>query len=157
MLFWYGALTVVLVAWIFASPALDYRVVAVGAVLPVVERIAGGPWALHTLAAPVLTMTLVMVGFRGQRLRQRRWLGLPIGLFFHLVLDGTWARTALFWWPAFGVRVPSDELPGDRSWPLMLALEAVGVAVAVVFWRQQRLGVDGRWERLVRTGQLPRD
>ena len=94
------AFAIVLV--VFSSPALDYRLVMLGSVLPLVEVVAGAAYVLHTLLGAVVLLTAVMLGTVGRRLRRRQWLGLPIGVFMHLVLDGVWATTELFWWPFLG-------------------------------------------------------
>ena len=145
MFLWFLALSFVLVALVFDSPALDYRMVMLGTVLPVVELLAGGPWALHTLLAPLVALLLVMLFTRNRRLARRRWLGLPIGLFMYLVLDGAWLRTELFWWPVWGVRVDSGELPDFKPAALVIALELIGLAVGA--WAIRRYGLADR-ERL---------
>ncbi len=145
MFIWFLALSFVLVALVFDSPALDYRMVLLGSVLPVVELLAGGPWALHTLLAPLVVLMLVMLATGGRRLARRRWLGLPIGLFLYLALDGAWLRTELFWWPAWGVRVDSSDVPDFKPAALMIALELIGVAVGA--WAVRRYGLADR-ERL---------
>ena len=145
MFFWFLALSFVLVALVFDSPALDYRMVMLGSVLPVVELLAGGPWALHTLLAPLVVLVMVMLVTRGRRLVRRRWLGLPIGLFLYLVLDGAWLRTELFWWPVLGVRVDSGDLPDFKPAALLIAMELIGVAVGA--WAVRRYGLTDR-ERL---------
>jgi hypothetical protein len=154
MFFWFAGLSFLLVAWIFASPLLDYRLVMAGSVLPVAEKLLGGPWALHTLLAPVVAMTAVMVAWRGRRLRQRRWLGLPIGLFLFLVLDGAWTNTKLFWWPAFGWGI--GEEPGWRPFPALLLMEAAGLAALVIAIRRFGLVDESSRARFARTGHLPR-
>ena len=110
MLLWFAVLALVLVAQVFDSPNLDYRLVVLGAVLPVAEGVLGGPWLLHTLPFCGAVLFGVMLVARGRRLAQRRWLGIPIGLFAHLVLDGTWARTEVFWWPFAGTGALGDLL-----------------------------------------------
>lgn len=157
MLFWFAGLSFVLVAWVFASPAIDYRLVVLGSVLPVVEMLAGGPWALHTLLAPVAVMTLIMVVFAGKRLVQRRWLGLPIGMFMYLVLDGAWARTELFWWPAFGVRVDGDDLPNWESPGLLVVMELIGIVALGYGVRRYRLTEPAARALMVRSGRLTRE
>ncbi len=142
MFFWFLALSFVLVAAVFDSPALDYRVVMLGSVLPVVELVAGGPWALHTLLAPLVVLAVVMLATRGRRLARRRWLGLPIGLFLYLVLDGAWLRTDLFWWPAFGARVGGGDLPEFKPLAALIALELVGLAAGG--WAVNRYGLADR-------------
>lgn len=156
MFFWFLALSFVLVALVFDSPALDYRMVMLGSVVPVVELLAGGPWALHTLLAPLIVLVAVMLVTRGRRLIRRRWLGLPIGLFLYLVLDGAWLRTDLFWWPAFGAGVDSSNLPDFKPAATLIALELIGLAVGA--WAVRRFGLTDRERlRLFRTqGRLDR-
>ena len=145
MFFWFLALSFVLVALVFDSPALDFRMVMLGSVLPMVELLAGGPWALHTLLAPLVVLVTVMLATRGRRLSRRRWLGLPIGLFLYLVLDGAWLRTDLFWWPVFGVAVDSADLPEFKPAATLVVLELIGLAVGA--WSVRRFGLTDR-ERL---------
>lgn len=145
MFFWFLALSFVLVALVFDSPALDYRMVMLGSVLPMVELLAGGPWVLHTLLAPLAVLVVVMLVTRRRRLTRRRWLGLPIGLFLYLVLDGAWLRTELFWWPVLGARVNSGDLPDFKPLAALVALELIGLAVGV--WAVRRYGLADR-ERL---------
>ncbi len=157
MFIWFLALGFVLVALVFESPALDYRMVMLGSVLPLVELAAGGPWALHTLGASLVVLAVVMVATRGRRLSRRRWLGLPIGLLMFLVLDGAWLRTELFWWPVLGVEVGADDLPELKPVAALVALEAAGVVVGV--WAVRRFGLlDREALRLFCTqGRLPRE
>ncbi len=142
MFFWFAALSFVLVALVFDSPSLDYRMVMLGSVLPVVELLAGGPWALHTLLAPLVVMVAVMLVTRGRRLTRRRWLGLPIGLFLYLVLEGSWLRAELFWWPVLGASVDSSDLPEFRPLGALIILELVGLAVGA--WAVRRYGLTDR-------------
>ena len=146
MLIWFVVGAVVAVALVFESPAMDFRLVAVGAVLPVVEGVAGGPWLLHTPVAGVALLGGVMVVARGRRLVQRRWLGVPIGLLAQLVLDGTWTDTGVFWWPFAGL----DALGGSRvpefgRGAVGLLLEVVGLVGGAWAWR--RFGLDDRTAR----------
>ena len=157
MFFWFLGIGVVLVAWVFASPLLDYRLVMVGSVLPVVELIVEGPWVLHSLVAPVAVMAAVMLAFQGRRLKQRRWLGLAIGLFMYLVLSGSWRLTTTFWWPLFGWRPDGADIP---TWPplgLAVVMELAGIAA--LGWAYRRYGLDApaRRDRFVRSGHLSRD
>ena len=156
MLLWFAGLTFVTVAWVFASPAIDYRLVMLGAVLPVIEMVIGGPWALHTLLAPVAVMTLVMLVFRGRRMVQRRWLGLSIGLFFYLVFDGAWARTTLFWWPLFGARADAGDIPGWESPVVLVLMEVVGAVALAWAVRRYRLGEPDQRRLFLAEGRLDR-
>src|SRR5689334_4472680 len=96
---------------VFRSPALDYRLIMLGSVLPVGEVVLGGPRVLHTLLASVVLLGVVMLLTRERRLVRRRWISLPIGVMMHLALDGIWMQTAVFWWPFFGTDFGSGALP----------------------------------------------
>ena len=154
MLLWFAGLSIVIVWAVFRSPAVDYRTVALGAVLPVVEIVLGRPTVLHTLVlAAAVLVVVVLVTSRGRDAR-RRWMGLPIGLLLHLVLDGVWSDTDLFWWPAFGVRFADRPLPEVDRGLLDLVLEAAG-AVALVWWyRRFDLSDAPRRRTFLRTGQV---
>jgi hypothetical protein len=157
MFFWFLGLAVVIVWLVFRSPALDYRLVALGAVLPLADAVTGGVWVLHTLVVAVVGLLAVVVATRGRRLVQRRWIGVPIGMFLHLVLDGMWTRTEVFWWPAFGWELDGPLPEVDRA-PLVVAfMELFGALALVWFWRTFRLGEPANRTRFRRTGQLPRD
>lgn len=156
MFFWFLALSFVLVALVFDSPALDYRMVMLGSVLPMVELLADGPWALHTLLAPLAVLVAVMAATRGRRLARRRWLGLPIGLFLYLVLDGAWLRTDLFWWPVLGVDVASSDLPEFKPAAALIALELIGLVVGAWAFHRYGLADRGRLRLFATQGRLDR-
>jgi hypothetical protein len=156
VLIWFVVMSVVLTWWVFQSPALDYRMVALGSVLPLAELPFGaGP--LHSLAAPTLVLAVVMLVTRGRRLVRRRWLGLPIGMYLHLVLDLAWTRSGTFWWPFLGWDLgPGTAFELERGlWTLLMEL----VAVVVGVWAWRRFGLDdaARRRRFLRTGQLDRE
>ena len=133
MLLWFVGLSVVLVWLVFQSPALDVRFVAVGALLPWLDVVTGGAFVLHTLVGSVVVLAVVMLATRRRRLLRRRLLGIPIGMFLHLVLDGTWAdsRAVLVavprWRPLRRRRCP--EL--DRTLGVVVAMEVAGVVALV--------------------------
>jgi hypothetical protein len=155
---WFAGLAWLLVWRVFRSPAVDYRLVVVGAVLPSIDHLVGHATPLHTLLAPVVVLTVVMVVARGRRLTQRQWLGLAIGLFTHLVLDATWTDTDLFWWPLSGGDLADLEIP-EEGWPtaVVLVLEVVGAAVLVGLWLALGMTDRANRRRLLRTGHLPRE
>ena len=66
MFFWFAACGVVAVALVFGSSGIDYRVVALGSVLPLAENLTGSPWVLHTLAGSVVLLTAVMLVTAGR-------------------------------------------------------------------------------------------
>lgn len=157
MILWFAGVTFVFVWWVFRSPALDYRLVMLGAVLPVGEVVFGGPRLLHTLLAPVALLTVVMLATQRRRLVRRRWIGLPIGLLMHLALDGIWARVEVFWWPFAGRSFGDGGLPElGRSGAAVVLMELVGLGCLVWAWRAFDLGDRATRDRFLRTGRLDR-
>jgi hypothetical protein len=156
LFFWFAGVGWLLVVAVFQSPALDYRLVMLGTVVPLADAVTGGPWVLHTLLASVALLVIVMLATQRRRLVRRRWLGLPIGMFIHLVLDGAWTNTHVFWWPGFGSSFGHDRLPELDRGALSFAMELVGVAALVYAWNRFGLRAPEARERFLRTGQLPR-
>jgi hypothetical protein len=156
--FWFVGLSVAIVWLVFRSPALDYRLVALGAVLPLGDLVTGGVWVLHTLVAAVVVLLAVVLFTSRRRLLRRRWVGLPIGMFLHLVLDGMWTRTEAFWWPLFGWDALGERAPELSRGPVLLILGELAGLVAL-WWLVRTFDLaDGpNRERLIRTGRLPRD
>ena len=153
MILWYAGLALAIVWNVFRDPAVDHRLVVAGALLPdAVDLAAGHPAYAHALLAPVVVLTVVMAATRGRRLVRRRLLALPIGMFLHLVLDGTWTRGEVLWWPFLGTDLPD----GDLWPPLGLALleELAGAVALAWFVRRFRL-LDPEPRRIfVRSGRL---
>ena len=159
MFLWFVAAAVVGVYFVFDSAAVDYRFVAVGGVLPLVETLAGRPLVLHTLLGSVALMVLVMAVTVGRRVRRRQLLGVPIGTFVFLVAAGVWTRTELFWWPFAGLDgIGQPPMPAyDRPLPVLLLLEAVGGTALVWLVRRFDLGAEPQRSTMWRTGRLPRE
>lgn len=157
MVLWFVAPSILLVWAVFRSPGADYRTVAIGALLPLVELPFGEPRLLHSLSGAALLMVLVMVGFRGRRLAQRRLLGLPIGVLVHQVLDGAWADTHGFWWPFLGAGWSDSQLPELGRGGLNVVLELAGAAALVWMWRRFRLVEPDRRRTFLTTGRVGRD
>ena len=155
MLLWFAAGSAVIVWAVFQSPAIDYRMVMLGSVLPLLE-VPFGAGFLHTLLAPVLALGVVMAATVGRRLVRRRYLGIPIGMFLYLVLSGAWANTGVFWWPLGGGTLYDDPSPVVDHGAWSIALELAGIGLAV--WAYRRFGLEDRRrrERFLRTGQLDR-
>lgn len=156
MLLWFVILAPVLVAEVFRSPMIDYRMVALGAVVPLAEGLTGGPLIGHTLLGPVLALTVVMAVTQNRRLVRRRWLGVPIGMFMHLVLDGTWTSQALMWWPVFGTRFDADLPEFTRPAVVVVIMELIALGAGIWAWRRYALDEPKNRTRLFQTGQLQR-
>jgi hypothetical protein len=155
MLLWFAFGSIFGVWNVFQSPGLDFRLVAGGALLPLVlDAPFGAQSYAHTLCSAVVVLVLVMAltTGRGRRLRRRRLLGLPIGWFTGLVLSGAWAHKEVFWWPAFGWSRPSAPLLAP--WPVVIVEELLGAAAAWWAWSRFALADPARRQRFWRTGRL---
>ncbi len=158
MLLWPCGMALVVVWVVFHDPAIDYRVVVLGVLLPDIgDAPFAGTRVFHTLVFGVVLLTVVMVATRGRRGARRRWLFLPIGSFLHLVLDGMWTRAQVFWWPAFGWSL-NGRLPFvDHGAALLGAEEVAGALALAWFWWRFGLGEATNRSRFWRSGRLPRD
>ncbi|CAM8631112.1 hypothetical protein MCETE7_00688 [Acidimicrobiia bacterium] len=157
MILWFAGVSFVFVWWVFRSPALDYRLVMLGSILPIGDVVFGGPRLLHTLLAPVAVLTVLMLATQKRRLVRRRWIGIPIGMMMHIALDGIWARTENFWWPFFGTDFGSEGLPEfGHSFGVSVLLELVGAACLVWAWRTFDFSDKRTRDRFIRTGHLNR-
>jgi hypothetical protein len=114
---------------VFQSHGIDYRLVAVGSLLPLVLDIPFGYRAYgYTLLFAVVLLALAMLGTIGRpRLLRRRLLCLPIGVFAGLVLSGAFSNSELFWWPFLGSSFAHDALLPGTWW--VVGEELVGLAV----------------------------
>lgn len=157
MVLWFAGTSVVAVWLVFRSPAVDYRLVVLGALLPLVELPFGEPRVLHGLIGSVALLVLAMVLTPRRRLVQRRLVAVPIGTFLHLVVDGMWTDTRAFWWPFSGLGWSDHRLPElGRGW-FTVVLELVGAALLWWAWHRFRLDEAPRRARFWRTGQVDRD
>ena len=153
MLFWYVGVAVLFVYYVFRSSGVDYRLIAVGALLPLVVdvpflRVAYG----HTLVVGVGFLVAVMVATIGRpRLLRRRLVCLPIGFLCGLVLSGVWTNAEVFWWPAAGA-LPDDPLLPPA--PVVAIEELVGLGACAWIAVQFRLNERGPRAAFLRTGRL---
>jgi hypothetical protein len=154
MFLWFIGTAVVSVWYVFRDPRFDYRLLALGALLPDVIDLPGrhARWA-HSLTVAVGALIVVMLATAGRKPIRRLLLALPIGMLLHLVWDGTFASTKVFWWPFAGswgdVRVPTLQ----RGW-LNLAFEGVGALLLAWMWRRCELSKPEHRSALIRSGVL---
>jgi hypothetical protein len=154
VLLWFVGTAVITVWYVFRDPRFDYRLLIVGALLPELDALAGGMRWMHSLVFSVALLVVVMAVSVGRRSRRKLLLGLPIGTFLHLVFDGAWATTDVFWWPFTGAAIGDEPLPSaQRGW-WNVPLEAIGLAIIVWVWRSAGLSVAARRRAVLRTGRL---
>jgi hypothetical protein len=157
MLLWFAVLSIAGVVTVFRDRRLDHRLVAVGAVIPdlidgLTRRGRIGP--AHTLLGAVAVLVATMAVTVGRRPLRKRLLAVPIGWFAHLVVDGAWADTKGFWWPAFGAALDGRlPLVGRPLWA-NVAMEAAAIGVGVWLWRRTGLGEKAKRREFVTHGAL---
>lgn len=159
MVLWFAGMSLVLAWNVFRDPALDHRLVIVGALLPdlVDAATAGGTGVLHSLIGATALLVAVMVCTLGRRQLRRRLLALSIGVFFHLVLDGAWALSESFWWPLTGWPLGVESLPAmDRPLWLTVAMEVAGLVALIWAYRRFGLADSKRRQLFLRQGRLDR-
>lgn len=155
MLLWFLGASVATVWWVFRDDRFDYRVLALGALAPdVIDLAVGGATMAHSVNLSIVVLTIVMIATRRGSPTRRRWLALPIGMFLHLVFDGVFNNTTLFWWPLAGVDLSGVEVPSLARMGWNPVLEAVGLVLLAVMWRTHSLSRPDVRRRFVRTGQL---
>ena len=158
MVLWFGALAMAGTFLVFQDSALDYRLVALGALVPDLfdAIVARGVGPFHSIVVAVGVLMGVMVATVGRRSVRRRALAIPIGIFGHLVLDAAFARTNVFWWP-FAGRVAHGPVPSfGRPVALVVGQEVVGLAVGAWLWNRFGLRDQARRTKFAKTGRLDR-
>lgn len=155
MFFWFLGTAAITVWFIFRDERFDYRILALGALIPdVVDLPTGGAWVMHSIVTSVLVLGCVMAVFRRGSSRRRRWLALPIGMFLHLVFDGVFNNTSLFWWPLFGFDIGSVNVPSLDRMQLNIALEIIGVLMLWWLWNKNSLSNSDVRQQFIRIGRL---
>ena len=156
VLLWFVGTASLSVWLIFGDPRFDHRLLALGAVLPdLVDAPFGQARFAHSVVVAFALLTAVMlvtVG-RGRRDVRRRVLAVPIGVLLHLVWDGSFASTDVFWWPFTGSWGDVEAGSVARGW-WNVPLELGGLAMVAWLGRRCGLGDEARRRRFWTTGQL---
>ncbi|MDX2382174.1 MAG: hypothetical protein QNM02_20750 [Acidimicrobiia bacterium] len=158
MFFWFIGTAVVSVGFVFRDPRFDYRLLIVGSVLPVADGLLGGLFSgarpLHSLTVSVLLLAVLMLATRRGGPTRRLVLGLPIGMILHLVFDGAWTDTEIFWWPFTGLGFDDEPLPMVQRAGFSILLEIVGVLLCGWLARMNSLLSKSAMLRFLHDGQL---
>ena len=154
MLFWYVGVSVALVHRVFRSSGLDYRLVAIGALMPLIIDAPIGHMAYgHAFIVGVLLLALVMIGTIGRpRLLRRRLLCLPVGFLCGLILSGSFLHDQVFLWPLVGGGFGDVSLIPPLT--LLVFSEGIGLACLGWIWGRFGLGDSERRSLFVRSGRL---
>ena len=126
MLFWFIGTSIASVWSVFRDPKFAYRWVIVGALVP-----------MFSVVVVVAVLTAVMLLTIGKKVVRKNFLALTIGLFLHLVFDGAFLNTKMFWWPITGLSLHGYEIPFVERGLLNIPFEIVGVAL--IFWTKRQI------------------
>ena len=126
MFFWFIGTAVASVWSVFRDPKFAYRWVIVGALMPV-----------FSVVTVVGVLTAVMLLTIGKKAVRKNYLALTIGLFMHLVFDGAFLNTKMFWWPLAGFTIDGYSVPLLERGFLNIPLEIVGVAL--ILWTKKQI------------------
>lgn len=155
MFLWFIGTATIAVLFIFRDDRFDYRFLALGAILPdVIDGVTGGAWVFHSVLGSVAALVLVMAVARRGTARRRLGLAIPIGMFMHLVFDGAFNNTKVFWWPFAGFNFGGAPIPSFDRLALDVVFEIAGAAMLWWIWRENNLSVPSNRERFLRTGRL---
>ena len=155
MIFWFVGTAVLSVWFVFHDSRFDNRALIAGVLIPdVIDGVWGGARASHSVLGSVTVLVIVMFATIGRRPVRRRLLALPIGMFLHLIFDGAFANTNVFWWPVTGLSFDGARLPIVERGIMNIVLEAIGVLLCVFAWRRFGLADPQRRREFVSTGSL---
>lgn len=154
MLLWFCGMSFLIVWNVFHDGRIDQRLVMLAAVVPDLIDGPTGRLVAHAVVAPMALLAITVVATIGRRGLRRRLLAVPIGWLLHLVLDGVFNNTKVFWYPLAGGR-SSGRLPSfERSGVLTAVFEAAGGLALWWGYRRFGLGSPARRSLFLRTGQL---
>ena len=126
MLFWFIGTSVASVWSVFRDPKFAYRWVIVGALVPV--------FSVLTVVGFLVAVMLLTIGKKAVR---KNFLALTIGLFMHLVFDGAFLSTKMFWWPLAGLSLDGYAIPLIERGFLNIPFEIVGIAL--ILWTKKQI------------------
>ena len=126
MLFWFIGTSIASVWSVFRDPKFAYRWVIVGALIPV--------FSVVTVVGFLVAVMLLTIGKKSIR---KNFLALTIGLFMHLVFDGAFLSTKMFWWPLAGLSLDGYAIPLIERGFLNIPFEIVGVGL--MLWTKKQI------------------
>ena len=156
MILWFAGTAVLAVWYVFHDPRFDNRLLLGGVLLPDLVDIVwsapsfDGARGFHSVTMSVVLLVAIMLATYGRRPIRRRLLAVPIGAFLHLIFDGAFNDTDVFWWPFTGSSFAGARLPIIERGPVNIVLEVIGLALCVHAWRLFGLSDPAR-RRLFRT------
>ena len=150
MILWHIGIAVAIVYVTLGRRRIDFRMIALGAVLPDLVDL-GARRIGHSMLAAVVVSVVVIVLTRGER--RLSLFGLGVGWLLHLVGDAMWEIPKTFLWPAFGTEFGDTASDYSLSlWPLVG--ELAGALILWWFWVAFELGKGDRFRTFLRDGHL---
>lgn len=130
MLLWFIGTSVASVWSVFRDPKFAFRWVIVGALIPVFSVVT-------VVGFLVGVMLLTIGGSATKKVVRKHFLALTIGLFMHLVFDGAFLNTKMFWWPLAGFSMKGYALPLLERGFLNIPFEIAGVGL--ILWTKKQI------------------
>jgi hypothetical protein len=126
VLLWFVGTSIASVWSVFRDPKFAYRWVIAGALVPV--------FSVVTVVGVLVGVMLLTIGKKAVR---KNLLALTIGLFLHLVFDGAFLDTKMFWWPLAGLSLDGYAIPLMERGLLNIPFELAGIAL--IFWTKKQI------------------
>jgi len=138
MFFWFIGTSIATIWFVFHDKKFAYRLVVAGALAPdVIEVFLGRAGPLHSVVTMVAIMTAVMLITYGRKKSRSNMLAFVIGMFLHLVFDGAFANTKMFWWPISGLQFGDYALQVFDRGLINIPLEIIGVLL--ILWTRKQV------------------
>jgi hypothetical protein len=172
MILWHTATALFGFRWVFRDPLVDVRWLVTGALAPDVVDILIGAliWVRYFSSSEVFAHSLPVTAVVGvavllltdrSSVARRNLMVMMVGWLFHLLADGIWLQSRVFWWPFAGWEFPSYDLPFWKgAWvragsdPWRWVLEGIGLAYLSVVLRRGDLFTPHGFRRFLRSGVL---
>lgn len=108
----------------------------------------------HSFLLPVIALVVVMLATIGRpRLLRRRILCVVIGMFFALVLEGTFLHQQLWWWPS-SLHSTHKEISIFPTLPVWLLRDAIGLIALYIITGVGDLYKPEARAKFYRTGRI---
>ena len=157
MFFWFIATSIWSVWFVFRDPKFDYRLLAIAALVPdFVDGLRGAVGPMHSVVTSISVLFFIMIATAGRRPIRQRLLAIPIGMFMHLIYDGAFTDTIVFWWPFTGTALSNKSLPSIDRGLVNLPLELFGVVACIIAWRYFLLSNTNNRRAFFKVGSLQR-
>lgn len=155
MLFYLPCVAALVTYYIFNSKGIDYRAVGLGTLLPTAIDIFIGHGSFgHSFIFPTGMLVFIMlITIKQSRLLRRRLLCVVVGVYFALVLEGTFMYETMWWWP-LNIRDVKETVrifPSPLFWILR---DVVGLVALYVLFAIGELYKKEKRDVFLRTGRI---